>query len=66
MFNPILNELVVREQNNDRLRRAERSRLAKVEVARQPAYRFNLRTYLDNLLIVVRHMFKALARADEW
>ena len=64
MFNPILSELIAREQYKDRLRQAEQDRLAEVVIARQPAYRFNLRTYLGNLLIAVRHMFKALARAD--
>ena len=64
MFNPILSELVGREQNNDRLRQADQSRLAKVGIMRQPADRFNLRAYLDNRLMAVRHMFKALVRAD--
>jgi hypothetical protein len=64
MFNPILSELIAREQYKDRLRQAEQSRLAEVGIARQPADRFNLRTYLDNLLNALRHMFKALARAD--
>jgi hypothetical protein len=64
MFNPILSELIAHEQRKDRLRQVEQRRLAKAVIARQPAYRFNLRPYLDNLLIAVRHMFKALARAD--
>jgi hypothetical protein len=64
MFNPILSELVAREQYKDRLREAEQSRLAKAGIARQPAHRFDLRTYLGNLLIAVRHIFKAPARAD--
>ena len=64
MFNPILGELIAHEQRKDRLRQVEQRRLAEVAIARQPAYRFNVRTYLGNLLIAVRHMFKALARAD--
>jgi hypothetical protein len=64
MFSPILRELIAREQYNDRLMQAEQRRLVKAAIARQPAHRFNLRTYLGNLLIAVRHMFKALARAD--
>jgi hypothetical protein len=63
MFNPILSELIAREQRNDRLREAERSRLANALIPRQPAHRFDLRASLGNLLITVRHMFKALARA---
>jgi hypothetical protein len=38
--------------------------LVKRALMRHPADHFNLRTYLDNCLIVVRHIFKALARAD--
>jgi hypothetical protein len=64
MFNPISNELIGREQDNDRLRQAEQSRLAKAGIARRPAERFNLRTSLGNLLIAVRYLFTALARAD--
>jgi hypothetical protein len=58
MFNPLLNELVAREQLNDRLRQAEQSRLAKLAIRRQPADRFNLRRYIGNRLLAVRHMFK--------
>ena len=64
MFNPILGALVAREQYKDRLRQAEQSRLANAVIGRQPAYRFDLRTSLGNLVIALRHMFKALARAD--
>jgi hypothetical protein len=64
MSNPILNELIGREQDRDRLKRAEQIRLAKTEIARQPARRFDLRTPLGNLSIAVRYLFKALARAD--
>jgi hypothetical protein len=65
MFNPVIAELVAREQNKDRLRQAEQSRLANVAIMRQPANRFNLRVYLGNRLMAVQHTFKALARADE-
>ena len=65
MFNPILGELVAREQYNDRLRQAEQSRLAKEAIVLQAANRFNLRAYLGNRLMAVKHAFKALARADE-
>jgi hypothetical protein len=64
MFNPILSELITHEQYKDRLRQAEQRRLANAAMARQPADRVDLRTYLDNLLIAVRYMFKALKRAD--
>ena len=64
MFNPILSELIARERYKDYLRQAEQSRLAKAAMARQPAGRFDLRTSLGNLLITVRHVFKAPARAD--
>jgi hypothetical protein len=64
MFNPISNELIAHEQYNDRLRQAEQSRLAKPGIARQPADRVALRTSLGNLLISVRYVVKALARAD--
>jgi hypothetical protein len=61
MLNPILSELIAREQYKDRLRQAEQHRLAEVAIARQSANHFNLRTYLGNLLIAVRQRFKALA-----
>jgi hypothetical protein len=64
MFNPILSELIAREQYKDRLRQADQSRLARAAIARQPADRFDLRTSRGNLLISLRHLFKALARAD--
>lgn len=65
MFNPVLAELVAREQNNDRLREAEQIRFAERATMRQPANRFNLRAYLASRLMTVRHMFKAPACADE-
>ena len=65
MFNPILNELIARERYNDSLREAERGQLAKAAIACRPAYRFDLRTHLGNLLIAVRHIFKALAHANK-
>ena len=65
MFNPYLAEIVAREQNNDRLRQAEQNRLAKEANMHQPGNRIDLRMYLGNRLMAVRHMFKALASADE-
>jgi hypothetical protein len=65
MFNPYLAEVVAREQNNDRLKDAEQRRFVKRAIVRQPANRINLRTYLANRLTAMRHMFKALASADE-
>jgi hypothetical protein len=64
MFNPILSELIAHEQYKDHLRQAEQRRLTKTCIVRQPADRFDLRTSLGNLLIAVRYLFKALARAD--
>ena len=64
MFNPILNELAAREQYKDHLKQAEQRRLATAATARQPAHRFDLPTSFGNLLISVRHLFKALAHAD--
>jgi hypothetical protein len=64
MFNPILGELVARERYKDYLRQAEQSRLANTAIVRHPAERFDLRTSLGNLVIAVRHIFKAPARAD--
>ena len=64
MFNPILSEMIAHEQYKDLLRQAEQSRLANAVIGRQPAYRFDLRTSLGNLVIAGRHLFKALARAD--
>jgi len=63
MSNPILDEIIAREQHNDRLMRAEQRRLAQEGTAHQPAHRFELHTALGNLLIAVRYLFKALARA---
>ena len=64
MFNPISSELIAHDQYNDRLRQAEQSRLAKAGIAPQPADRIVLRASLGNLLISVRYLFNALARAD--
>ena len=64
MFNPILSELIAHEQCKDRLRQVEQSRLVNTVIARHPAERFDLRTSLGNLVIAVRHIFKAPARAD--
>jgi hypothetical protein len=64
MFNPILSELVARERYKDYLRQAEQSRLITAGIVRQPVDRFDPQTSLGNLLIAVRHIFKALARAD--
>jgi hypothetical protein len=64
MFNPIMIEIVAREQNKDRLKEAEQDRLIKAAIARKPAHHVDLRTSLGNLLISLRHVFAALARAD--
>ena len=64
MFNPILSELVAREQYKDHLTQAEQRGLANAAIARQPAHSFDPPTSLGNLLIAVRHLFKAMARAD--
>jgi hypothetical protein len=64
MFNPILAELIEREQYKDRFREAEQHRLVKAGSARQSAHRFDLRTSLGNLTISVKHLFKAVAHAD--
>jgi hypothetical protein len=64
MFNPILRELIVREQYNDLLRQAEHDRLANAAIARQPAQRVGQRVSFASLLLAVRYMFKAMARAD--
>ena len=64
MINPIFSELIAHEQCKDRLREAEQRRPAKAGIARQLADRFDLRTYVGNLLIAVRHLFKAPACAD--
>jgi hypothetical protein len=64
MENPILGELVASEQTKDRLKHAEQSRLVKAALARHPAHRFELRASLGDLLISIRHLFKALARAS--
>ena len=64
MFSPILSELVAREQYKDRLREAEHHRLASAGMARKPAQHVDLRTSLGNLLIALKHVFVAQARAD--
>jgi hypothetical protein len=64
MSNPILSELIAHEQHKDRLRQAERRRLAKAVTARRPAARFDPRAALGNLLIAVRQLFNAPVRAD--
>ena len=64
MFNPILSELVAREQNRDRLREAEQDRLIEAAMARQSTNRLDLRTSLGDLLIAARYIFKTLVRAN--
>jgi hypothetical protein len=63
MHNPILRELIAREQYSDLLRQAERDRLANAAIAHQPAEHYGQRLSLDNLWLAVRGMFKAVARA---
>ena len=58
MFNPIIIELVGREQDKDRFREAEQSRLVKVATMSQPANRFTLRAYLGNRSMAIWHTFK--------
>ena len=62
MDNPILHELIAREQAKDRLKEAELRRLLKAGSPRQPTQRFNLRAYLGNLSFAIRHLFDGLAR----
>jgi hypothetical protein len=62
MFNPILSERVAHEQYKDRLREAEQRGRIKAAIACQPTDRLDPRTSLGDLLIAVRHLFKALAR----
>ena len=61
MFNPIVSELIAREQTKDRLRQAEQRRLAQA-VARQGADHVDLRATFGNLVLAVQHTFKALVR----
>jgi hypothetical protein len=65
MTNPILHELIVREQSKDRLRQAEQRRLAKAVIVRQPTHRFDLRASLGYLLNAVVYLFKPLARTNK-
>lgn len=51
MFNPILGELIAREQYNDYLRQAAQNRMINAAIAQQPAHRFNLRTIRSNALV---------------
>ena len=64
MLNPIISELVAREQCKDRLREAEQRRLISAGMARIPADHVDLQTALRDLLNALRHVFGALARAD--
>ena len=63
MFTPILSVLVAREQYKDRLREAEQDRLIEIALTHQSADRRGQRAS-GNLLLAVRYMFKALARAS--
>jgi hypothetical protein len=65
MTNPIIHELIAREQSKDRFRQAEQRRLAKAVVVRQPTYRFDLRTSLGYLLNAILSLFKPLARTNK-
>ena len=65
MTNPILHELIAREQHKDRFRQAEQRRLAKAAIVHQPAHRLELRTRLGYLLNAVGYLFKPHARTNE-
>jgi hypothetical protein len=64
MFNPILSEMVAREQHNDLIKWAEQQRLAGAASERRPTGRFNLRASIGNLLLPMRHLFRSLAHAE--
>lgn len=63
MMNPIMRELVAREQYNDLLREAEQIRLAETVTTHEAAGRFNLSGAIGHLLSAVRYRFKVLAHA---
>lgn len=65
MFNPIANELLAREHQQDRLRQAEHERNVHEAGAHPTARRFAVRASLDNLFMMVRNLFKRPARADK-
>ena len=65
MTNPIIHELIAREQSKDRFRQAEQRRLAKAVIVRQPTHRFDLRTSLGYLLNAILYLFKPLARTNK-
>ena len=63
MMNPIMRELVAREQYNDLLREAEQIRLAETAATHEAAGHFNLRITMSHILSAVRYRFKVLAHA---
>lgn len=65
MFNPILSELVGREQHNERLRLAQQRQLVEAGIRRQRA-RFDLRTRFDNLREGVERGRSAMLRLAAW
>lgn len=64
MYNPILHELVAREQRDDQLRQAKLLGPENAGRARPRADRVDLRAYAGNLVVVVKQLLKAPARAD--
>ena len=61
MSNPILGELVAREQYKDHLREAEQIRRINAVAGRQQADRSDLRIFLSNLMTPLRYTVKVLA-----
>jgi hypothetical protein len=64
MFNPILSEMIAREQHRDRLREAGQHRLVAASTPPQTEQRHSLGAWAVCLLISVRYMFRAHARAE--
>ena len=57
MYNPIMSELVAREQTNDRLREAEQIRLINATSTSQSAGHLDLRAALSKFVSSVRYHF---------
>lgn len=64
MFNPIMSELVAREQTNDRLREAEQLRLVQAATTNLSAGRFDLRAILSRFVSSIRYHFNRPAHVE--
>jgi hypothetical protein len=63
MYNPIIREIVAREQHRDLIRQAEQERMARTQTVRSTTERTTWRLSLAARLSAVRFLFRMAASA---